>query len=62
MSAAEASLERVVDSYSGPMRGMRNKISKLKHTIRGLSEQMVCNNDDDSGDGANFSSESGGKK
>jgi hypothetical protein len=63
LSAAEAKLERVVDSYSGPMRGMRKKVSKLKHTIRVLSEQkMVCNIVDDcSGDDADLSSEFGGE-
>ncbi len=60
MSAVEAELERVVDSYSGPMRGMRKKISKLKHTIRVLSEQhMFCNIANDSGDDADLTSESG---
>jgi hypothetical protein len=58
LSAAKAELERVVDSYSGPMLGMRKKISKLKHTIRGLSEHMLCDNADDSGDDANLSSDS----
>jgi hypothetical protein len=58
LSAAEAKLKRVVDLYSGPMRGMREKIRKLKHTIPGLSLEMFCDDADDSGDDANFSSDS----
>ena len=41
MSATEEELERVVDSYSGPMLGMRKKVIKLKHTIRVLQEQQM---------------------
>ncbi len=55
MSAAELELERVVDSYGGPFRKMRQKICRLKLTIRGLSQQhdtILNDNDDDSGDGA----------
>ena len=40
------------------MRGMRKKISKLKHTIRVLSVEMFCDDAYDSGDDANFSSDS----
>jgi hypothetical protein len=56
LSAAESDLERVADAYCGPMRQMRQKISKLKQTIRGLPEHMLCNSDDDSGDDESFDS------
>ncbi len=42
LSSAESDLARAVDAYGGPMRRMRNKICKLKQTIRALS-----NDDDD---------------
>ena len=40
LSSAESDLARVVDAYGGPMRRMRNKICKLKQTIRALSNDV----------------------
>ncbi len=54
-SAADLQLERVVDAYGGPLRKIRQKICRLKLTIRGLShhhDNIFNNDDDDSGDGA----------
>ena len=36
LSSAKADLELAVNACGGPMRKMRQKISRLKHTIRGL--------------------------
>jgi hypothetical protein len=53
LSAVESEPERVVDAYGGPLRKMRQKICRLKLTIRGLSQQhdnILNDHDDDSGD------------
>jgi hypothetical protein len=47
-SASKGDLESVDDAHCRPMHRMCRKINKLKESIRGLSEQILCNNDDDS--------------
>ena len=37
LSSAESDLARAIDASGGPIRRMRQKISRLKQTIRGLS-------------------------
>jgi hypothetical protein len=51
LSVAEAEFERVLDSGGGPVRRLREKISRLNIRIRELSGDDVCAPEKDNGSG-----------